>query len=118
MHSIISKMYKLSESTISRLKILGRDPVKLMKLHIDYEHQLHQIPGAAREWIQKIINPLMPPLTLARIQQQVQMVWGEEISKRDLKKFIKQDLSFYYKRGSTRPPQVVQPTFTDANALF
>ena len=118
MHSIISKMYKLNESTMSRLKILGRDPVKLMKQHIVYEHQSQQIPGAAREWIQKIINPPKPPLTLAMIQQQVQMVWGEEIRKRDLKKFSKQDLRFSYKRGSTRPPQAVQPTSTDANALF
>ena len=76
---------------------------------------MQQIPGAAREWIQKIIKP---PLTLARIQQQVQMVWGEEIRKRDLKKFIKQDLRFSYKRKSTRPPQAVQLTSTDANALF
>ena len=118
MHSIISKMYKLSESTMSRLKILRRNPVKLMKLHKDYEHQLQQIPGTARKWIQKIINPPKPPLTLAKIQQQVQMTWGEEIRKRDLKKFIKQDLRYSYKRGSARPPQAVQPTSADANALF
>ena len=118
MHFIISKMYKLSENTMSSLIIRGRDPVKLMILHIDYENQLKKIPGAAREWIQKIINPPKPPLTLARIQQQVQMVWGEEIRKNDLKKFIKQDLRFSYKRGSTHLPQAVQLTSIDANALF
>ena len=74
-----------------------------------------KIQGAAREWIQKIINT---PPTHARIQQQVQMVWGVEIRKRGFKKLIKQDLRISYKRGSTGSSKIVQLSSTDANALF
>mmetsp|Transcript_17829 Transcript_17829/g.17549 ORF Transcript_17829/g.17549 Transcript_17829/m.17549 type:complete len:149 (+) Transcript_17829:598-1044(+) len=94
--------FKISKSTVYRLKeelakdLIGREayPECHLDYSIDYKIQ--------KDILLSLVTPPKPPLTLESIKEQYTQATGVEVSKETLRKCLKEDLGYGYKRGSRK----------------
>ena len=55
-----------------------------------------------KNWIQENIRPPKPPITIEKLNNKMSALFPERNRKRDIKKFLKCDMRFSYKKGSSK----------------
>ena len=101
----IQQWYKLSVSTIKNIK----SKIKLKKTDDNEEEKdlsIHwDLKDEIKMYIQAYICPPCGPRTISMIQKQIELKFGEKHSTYRVKQFVKEEMSYRFKKGWSRPPK-------------
>ena len=99
----IQQWYKLSVSTIRRIK----SNTKLEKTDSNEEEkglEIHwDLSGEIKEYIKAYLCPSCGPKTISMIQKQIELNFGKKHSAHRVKQFVKEEMSYRFKKGWFRP---------------
>ena len=100
--ALIWRAYKISDSTYRR--IIGRASETYSKL--DYKSLLTpdhtKVTPEIKSWIENLIKPPKPPVTLAKIKNKIIEEFIISYSIYAIRKVLKADLKYTYRKGSIR----------------
>jgi transposase len=109
---------RISKSTYFRLKRRKHVDDFTEENEICEETNKNEISNEAKTWIRKWISPPQPPLTIAKIQKWTKDEINEEVPKSRLKRFIKEECKYSYKKGSGRPRKIRKESHKSSKSLF
>ena len=101
--NLIWRAYKISRST--NLRIMGNSIHTKTKSEIDsfLPKQDNYIKPEVREHIENMIRPPKFPVTLSKIRNEVFQKFDIKYSIHKIRKYIKDELQYTYRKGSSRP---------------
>ena len=116
--SMLQRLFKLSKSTIRRLQkeceaVHQKEESKLMKSYGDYK-----LTSYAKSLVKDYIRPPTFPVTIGKLQSAIHSKMGEKYSIHLLRKFIRNELKYRFKKGSSRPPKYMSRRIQLVKALF
>jgi transposase len=100
---IIIELYNLSYSICKRLMRYRKEEKNFGRLLIDKSSNCSRLNTLGQKVIRKIIQAPSRPLTIRSIQETLRKGWRKNIKPRTIKRFIKEECKYSYKRGSVRP---------------
>jgi hypothetical protein len=68
--------------------------------------------------VEALIKPPQRSITIGEIARKVEEVLSKEVSEARVRKFIKKDLKYSYKKGSSRPSKIRKPPHVYSKVLF
>ena len=95
------KIYNIPKSTIYHFK---RNKFKKNRDQ-NYDHsvlyQYRKLNEDERKWIRDNTFPPQPPLTVAKINNDMNETFGIRDRRREIKRYLKNDMKFSYKKGNS-----------------
>ena len=114
----IQRLYKLSYSTSRRLskKIIVNEPIENMTRH--YSDTWNTLEKEEKKLIKDYLTPPCEPKCIAMIKKQLEVQSGKKYSSYWIKKFVKNEMRYSYKKGSSRPPRYLTKRIQLVKTLF
>ena len=114
----IKRLYKLSDSTLRRLSI----KTKLIENAEDatkyWSKSLIPMSEKAQRLIKDYLSPPSEPKTISMVKKQLETRLDEIYSEQKIKNFVKKEMRFAYKKGSSRPPKYATRRIQIVKFLF
>ena len=89
-----STLYDVMKSSKIQSKRNGK---KINAISSDYKFDREE-----ETWIKKNVIPPQLPLTIAKLNKEMSEIFPVKNRKRDIKRFLKQEMKFSYKRGGSK----------------
>ena len=116
--SNIKTAYKLSWTTYNKLSKIGDFTSHRRSLDTQKNTNNRSISMEAKVFITNMIKPPKAPTNIRRIWEAVYNKFGEKYSSHILKRFIKEELRYNFKKACSRSPKYCQPSTKITKGLF
>ena len=125
----LPKRYLTKHQNIRRLLKIPSSLFKLLKSEANREHNAQLVPkwrqdqtpklhDSEKKFIENMIRPPNFPKPFMKFKEKLKETFQEESSPSDIKKFIKENLNYSYKKESSRVLACKTPSLRELQAIF
>ena len=101
--NLIWQAYKISRSTYRRIMNKSMHTIAELKHESMFFKHNHLIKPEIWEYIDSMVRPPKFPMTLSKIRNEIFQTFGIKYSIHKIRKYLKDELRYTYRKGSSRP---------------
>ena len=111
--------YNIPPSTYYKLKN-DRHSIELAikKARLNGVSDDSEMTDEEKKYIKFLVTPPRPPLTIKLINEKLSNVFGQRDRAKKIRQFMKSDMRYSFKKGSSRPFKVLSPKSDIMNGIF
>ena len=117
-HNYIKNVYKLSQSTFYRLKLMMANNFESYQALETLHYKELLLDNSIRTTLKSIIRPPQFSLTMKKISEQFEKATGLNLPKSKLAKYLKSKLRYSFIKGNHRPPKIMTQNHLLAKGCF